>query len=73
MARTKVNLTLDHELTAEARKLGLNMSRIAEAALSEAARLERNRNWREQNREAIEAYEREVEKNGLPLVQFRTF
>ena len=49
------------------------MSRIAEAAISEAVRLERNRRWREENREALAAYAREIEREGLALARFRTF
>ena len=45
--RVKVNLSIDEGVTREARALGLNMSRVAEAAIAEAARLERNRRWRE--------------------------
>lgn len=49
------------------------MSRVAEAAIAEAARLERNRRWREENRQALEAYAREVERDGLALARFRSF
>ena len=73
MARAKVNITLDSEVTAEARELGLNMSRLAEGAIADAIRLERNRRWREENRDALEAYAQEVETDGLPLAQYRTF
>ena len=73
MARAKVNLTLDTSVTEEARELGLNMSRLAETAIASAAKIERNRIWREENREALEAYAEEVEKNGLPLSKYRTF
>ena len=73
MARAKVNLTLDTSVTEEARELGLNMSRLAEIAIANAAKIERNRIWREENREALEAYAKEVEKNGLPLAKYRTF
>ena len=73
MARAKVNLTLDIAVADEARELGLNMSRLAEAAISEAAKLERNRLWREENRDSIDASAREVEENGLPLATYRTF
>ena len=45
------------------------MSRVAEAAIAEAHRLERNRRWREENREALAAYAREVERDGLPLAR----
>lgn len=71
--RTKVNLSIEDAVAREARTLGLNMSRVAEAAIAEASRLERNRRWREENREALEAYAREVERDGLPLARFRSF
>lgn len=73
MGRIKVNLTLDSEIAETARTLGLNMSRLAEAAIIEAAKVERNRQWREENRSAIDAYAEEVNRNGLPLAQFRSF
>ena len=73
MARAKVNLTLDSGVAQEARALGLNMSRLAEQAISEAARIERNRLWREQNSEALDAYAQEVAQNGLPLAKYRSF
>ncbi|MEL7182498.1 MAG: type II toxin-antitoxin system CcdA family antitoxin [Pseudomonadota bacterium] len=73
MGRHKVNLTLDAALTEEARALGLNMSRLAETAIAEAARQERNRRWAEANRRALATYADEVERDGLPLARFRTF
>lgn len=73
MGRVKVNLTLDAEVAEAARTLGLNMSRLAEAAIADAAKAERNRIWREENRAAINAYADEVAREGLPLAQFRSF
>ena len=73
MARIKVNMTIDAEVSEEARALGLNMSRLAEAAIAEAARTERNRLWREANSDALQSYADEIRKNGLPLTRFRTF
>jgi antitoxin CcdA len=73
MGRVKVNLTLDADVAATARALGLNMSRLAEAAIAEAAKVERNRLWRKENRAAIEAYGEEVAREGLPLAPFRSF
>ncbi len=73
MGRVKVNLTLDADVAETARSLGLNMSRLAEAAILEAAKVERNRRWREENSAAISAYADEVAKEGLPLAQFRSF
>jgi len=68
MGRVKVNLTLDAEVAQSARSLGLNMSRLAEAA-----KVERNRLWREANSAAIEAYAEEIAEDGLPLADFRSF
>ena len=73
MGRVKVNLTLDADVASAARSLGLNMSRVAEAAIAEAAKVERNRRWRDENRAAISAYEEEVAREGLPLAEFRNF
>lgn len=73
MGRVKVNLTLDSEVAEAARTLGLNMSRLAEAAIAEATKAERNRLWREENRAALEAYAEEVAREGLPLASYRTF
>ena len=72
MGRVKVNLTLDAEVTRQARDLGLNMSQLAEVAISEAVKVERNRRWREENREALAAYAEEVARDGLPLARFRS-
>ncbi|WP_068298538.1 type II toxin-antitoxin system CcdA family antitoxin [Pararhodobacter sp. CCB-MM2] len=73
MARVKVNLTLDSEVAQSARALGLNMSRLAEAAIAEATRVERNRRWRRENAASLQAYAREVEEEGLPLSEYRSF
>jgi antitoxin CcdA len=73
MMRSKVNLSIDGAVVREARAVGVNMSRVAEAAIAEAARVERNRRWRAENRDALDAYAREVERDGLPLARFRSF
>lgn len=49
------------------------MSRLAEVATLEAAKMERNRRWRAENQTAINAYADEIAKEGLPLAAFRCF
>jgi antitoxin CcdA len=71
--KTKLNLTISREVAREARALGLNMSRVAEAAIADASRLERNRHWIAANRAALDAYAAEVEREGLPLAAHRLF
>jgi antitoxin CcdA len=73
MGRVKVNLTLDAAVVKSARALELNMSRLAEVAIVEATKAERNRLWREENRASISAYAEEVAREGLPLAQYRSF
>lgn len=73
MGRIKVNLTLDAEVAKAARSLGLNMSRLAEAAIADAIKIERNRLWRAENKTAISDYAEEVAQEGLPLARPRSF
>ncbi len=58
---------------AEAEALGLDAAAIAAHALREAVRAEKARRWLEENREAIEAHNKWVEENGLPLAEYRMF
>lgn len=73
MGRIKVNLTLEADVAEAARALGLNMSRLAEKAIVDATKAERNRLWREENRAATAAYAEELAREGLALAAFRTF
>ena len=63
MPRVKVNLTLEADLVEAARGLGLNMSRIAETAIAETVKAERNRLWREENRDAMQSYAEEMARD----------
>ena len=71
--RKATNLSLDQRVVAEAKELELNVSRIAEEAISDAVRAERNRRWKEENREALQSSNEWVRKNGLPLAKYRPF
>lgn len=71
--RKPVNLSLDTGIVAAARQAGLNLSQISEAALRDATKREHDKQWREENREAIEGWNRWVEKHGLPLEKYRLF
>jgi antitoxin CcdA len=71
--RKPVNLSLDTGVVEAARAVGINLSQICEAALRDAAKVERDRRWREENRDWAEAVNAWVEKNGLPLERYRLF
>lgn len=57
----------------EARRLGLDPDAIAARALDAAIRKEKARRWQEDNRAAMEAWNRWTEDNELPLASLRLF
>lgn len=71
--RKAANLSIDAALLAEAKALSVNVSRAAEAGIAEAVRKEKERAWKEENREAIAQWSQWVEENGLPLAKYRQF
>jgi antitoxin CcdA len=73
MGRFTVNLTLGSDVAQAARALGLSMSRLAQKAIAEATKEERNRLWREESRAALETCAEEVARGGLPLASLRSF
>ena len=71
--RKAANLSIDVDLLSEAKALSVNISRAAETGIAEAVRMEKERLWKEENREAIESSNRWVEEHGLPLAKYRQF
>lgn len=67
------NVSVNADLLAQARKCGVNLSQALEDALKARLIEERRRNWLENNREAIEEYNRHFEKYGLWSDGIRTF
>lgn len=66
--RKPVNVTIQANVLADAKALGINVSRVADAAVARAVREEKERRWLKENREAIEAHNAWIEKNGM-LIQ----
>jgi antitoxin CcdA len=60
-----VNLSVDAALVSEARELGLNLSAELETRLAERVKAARWARWQEENREAIEANNRQLSEDGL--------
>ena len=71
--RKATNLSLDPELLLEAKGLGINVSRAAEAGLRQAVSDARAAEWRRENAEAIASANAWVDANGLPLERYRQF
>lgn len=71
--RKAANLSINVDLLSEAKALSVNISRAAEVGIAEAVRKEKERLWRDENRNALESWNAWVEENGLPLAKYRQF
>ena len=67
------NLTLNAEVLVEAKKLGINISKVCDAFLESLVRSEKERLWKIENQDFITEYNEITEKEGLPLDKWRTF
>ncbi len=72
-ARKATNVSLSETLVAEAKQLNVNVSQACEQGLAQAVAKTRAERWVEENREAIEYWNRYVDEHGLPLARYRQF
>jgi antitoxin CcdA len=63
--RKATNLSVDAALLREAKSLNLNLSRVFEPALRDAVAAARRDRWLAENRAALDAYNRHVERDGV--------
>ena len=71
--RKATNLSLDSALLKEAKALGINVSRSAEAGIAEAVKLHKQEKWLKANAGALASSNAYVEANGLPFARRRQF
>ena len=71
--RKPTNLSLDSALLKEAKALGINVSRSAEAGIAEAVKRHKQEKWLKENAKALASSNAYVEANGLPLARHRQF
>ncbi|MFD1510651.1 type II toxin-antitoxin system CcdA family antitoxin [Lacimonas salitolerans] len=69
--KQRTNITLTATNLAAARKLGLNVSAISDAALAEAVRAAKAEAWARENAEAIAERRAWIEANGTPLADIQ--
>lgn len=67
------NVTIRSDLLDEARALKINLSQEFEQHLAEVVRKQQGEQWKRENREAIKAYNKFVEENGIWSDEFRTW
>ena len=65
VTKKAANLTVRADLLEEARARKINLSHTLEVALAAELKRQREAEWLEQNKEAIEAYNREIAEHGL--------
>ena len=71
--KTPVSIPVDPRLAKQAGDLKVDLSKAAEAGLTRAVKEERERLWRLENADAIEAANTLVDENGLPFDRHRQF
>ncbi|MFP7570382.1 type II toxin-antitoxin system CcdA family antitoxin [Marivita sp. S2033] len=69
--RKSTSLSLDADLFACAKAVGVNISRAAEAGIEAQVRHAEAEHWKEENKAAFDAYNKLVEDEGLPLAKYR--
>jgi antitoxin CcdA len=67
------NLSVRADLVTEAKALGLNLSEVFEAAVSDAVRRKRQEAWLAENHGAIESYNATVARDGTFSDGWRKF
>jgi len=72
-ARRPTNVSLDTRLIADAKALGVNISRACERGLAEQVAEARGAQWLAENEAAIASSNAHVEQHGLPLAGTRLF
>ena len=68
-----VNLSINTRTLEMAKELGMNLSKTVDAFLQEEVKRRYWEKWRDDNREAFEAYNERIKQDGLPLAKYRTW
>lgn len=63
--KKSTNLSINSDLLQQAKNHRINLSKALEQRLVEILLEEKRQEWREQNREAIEEYNRRIEASGV--------
>ena len=72
-AKRAANLTLSTDLLAEAKALGINISKACDTHLRELVRKEKEARWKVEHDDFIQACNQTVAEESLPLEAWRTF
>lgn len=59
------NVSINSDLLQQAKEHHINLSQTLELRLAELLREEKRRQWQEENRDAVEEYNRRIEAHGV--------
>jgi antitoxin CcdA len=68
-----VNLSINARTLELAKELGMNISQTVDTLLADEVKRRYWEQWNESNKEAIDAYNARIAKEGLPLAKYRSF
>ena len=66
-----VNVSVDAEILGLSKELKINLSQVLEDELRKRTKEAREAKWRDENREAIDSYNRFIEKHGTWSAKYR--
>jgi antitoxin CcdA len=72
-SKRAANLTLSTEVLADAKALGINISKACDLHLRELVRKEKEARWKAEHVDFIQAYNQTIAEESLPLDAWRTF
>ncbi len=72
-SKRAANLTLSTEVLADAKELGINISKACDLHLRELVRKEKEARWKAEHADYIQAHNKTVAEESLPLDAWRTF
>ncbi|MEI6803898.1 MAG: type II toxin-antitoxin system CcdA family antitoxin [Burkholderiales bacterium] len=67
------NLSLNSKVLEAARAMGINISQTVDTLLAGEIQRRYWEQWNEENKDAIDAYNKRIESEGLPLDRYRSF
>ena len=68
-----VNLSINARTLELAKELGMNISQTVDTLLANEVKRRYWEQWNERNKDAIDAYNARIAKEGLPLAKYRNF
>jgi antitoxin CcdA len=72
-AKRATNVTLSIDLVENAKRLGINVSQACESGLTDQVRKALGEEWRRDNREAVENWNKWIRENGMPYDEYRHY